>query len=925
MKRQPARRATLAWVALSFLTSLMLVSAAVLPADTAARGGHKKTPTATPTATLPPPTPTPSPTATDTSPPANGQVLIYALYYDPYLSGEPDEAFELINMGNQAVNLSGWQVTDGEGTVTFPSFSLAPDARIWATKTATAFYTEFGFKADFEYGGDSDTTVPDMTGSPPTFANAGDEISLINPSGGVADSLVYEAGDTSTQGWSGPALNPYTQGYFGSEGQILYRKLDQDTGLPVTDTNTADDWAQATDDNINGKKIEYPGWDLERYFMPTHVNDGTFLKYFIAPDNIYDNYVAAINQATTSIDIEGYTINNAHISDALVAREQAGVQVKLLLEEEVVNGISDQEKWICQQLEANGGQCWFMYNDAANNVHDRYNFQHAKFTIIDGSLLLTGSENLDGTSMPADDKSDGTSGNRGVYIETDSPGLISHAVDVFQHDLDPAHHTDVRRWDPASDSPAAGFTPDYTTGGTGYTVQFPNPLSLSGSFDYEVVQSPETSLRDHGGLLGMVARAGAGGTVFVEQLYEKTYWGPTTSNPATDPNPRLEAYISAARRGAKVRILLDSYYDSPTDVRNNATTCSYVNDTASSEGLDLACLTGNPTGTGIHNKMILVWDGSQGWTHTGSLNGSENSSKDNRELAIQVRSTAGYNYLAQMFDGDWVASGGNPILPTPTATPTDIPPTATPTFTSTPTSTFTPTVTTVPATATPSATSTSAPPTATFTSTPTSAPPTPTFTPSPTSPPPTPTFTATPSGPNHLLITEVFYDTPGTDSQQEWMEIYNPTSSAVDLSGYKIGDEETQGGSEGMYQFPAGASLATGQKAVVALKATGFYALYGFNPDYEVVDTDASVPDLTPYSAWASGTIALSNSGDEVLLLNGADFAVDVVTYENGSYPGVIPNPGVQTGHSIERQPANVDTNDCSADFIDQASPSPGQ
>jgi hypothetical protein len=47
-----------------------------------------------------------------------------------------------------------------------------------------------------------------------------------------------------------------------------------------------------------------------------------------------------------------------------------------------------------------------------------------------------------------------------------------------------------------------------------------------------------------------------------------------------------------------------------------------------------------------------------GWVHTGSINGSENSSKSNRELALQVKSTQAYNYLATVFWHDWVLSGG---------------------------------------------------------------------------------------------------------------------------------------------------------------------------------------------------------------------------------------------------------------------------
>ena len=847
------------------------VSAAPKPTKT-------KAPTATPTATLTPtstatftPTLTPSPTATNTSAPS-ANVLIYALYYDTYLTNEPDEAFSLINLGGSAVQLLNWQITDGEGTVTFPSYSFPAGARLWAARTATSFRSEFGFAPDFEYGGNSDPAVPDMSGATiPTLANTGDDFRLLNNSAAIVDAVVYEGGNTASGGWSGAAIYPYTQGFFGEEGQILYRKLAESTGLPLADTDTLTDWAQAADDDVLGKKVQYPGWDLEHFFFPLTATQNVSLKYVVAPDNIFDAYLAEINAAADYIYIEGYTFDNAHFADALVAKLQTGVDVKILLEGEPVNGIDDQDKWICQQIEANGGECWYMFTDSVLDIHDRYSYQHAKFTIVDGVKLLTGSENLNYSSMPADNKADGTLGNRGAYIITDSSALIAHALDIFNHDLDPANHIDVRRWNAATDSPPGGFVPSYASGGTAYPVQFPTPLSLSGNFEFEVIQSPENDLRASDALLGMVARASAGDTVLVEQLYERKYWGPNTSNPATDPNLRLEAYIEAARRGARVRILLDSFYDDPLDPRGNTETCLYVNGLASGESLDLQCLTGDPTGTGIHNKMVLVWDGTQGWTHTGSINGSENSVKNNRELAVQIKSTDGYNYLAQVFDYDWIDSGGGPILPTPT-------PTSTATYTPTETATFTP----------------------------------------------TPTVTPTPSGPQTPLISEVFYDTPGTDSDEEWVELYNPTGAAIDLSNYKLGDEETASGTEGMYRFPAGASLAAGGRITVALKATGFFALYGFNPTFEVIETDASVPNLSVYSAWSSGTISLANTGDELLLLDGSDTAVDVVTYEGGSYAGVTAHPGVALGHSIERSPANQDTNDCSADFVDRATPTPG-
>jgi hypothetical protein len=139
------------------------------------------------------------------------------------------------------------------------------------------------------------------------------------------------------------------------------------------------------------------------------------------------------------------------------------------------------------------------------------------------------------------------------------------------------------------------------------------------------------------------------------QFYEYPYWGPSDSNAADDPNLRLKAYIAAARRRAEVHIMLDSYYDDPGDERSNAATCAYVNGIALSESLDLHCKRANPTGTGIHNKMVLVWVDGKGYVHTGSINGSENSSKNNREFAVQVQSDAAYGYLSGVFWHDWWA------------------------------------------------------------------------------------------------------------------------------------------------------------------------------------------------------------------------------------------------------------------------------
>ena len=98
---------------------------------------------------------------------------------------------------------------------------------------------------------------------------------------------------------------------------------------------------------------------------------------------------------------------------------------------------------------------------------------------------------------------------------------------------------------------------------------------------------------------------------------------------------------------------------------------------------------------------------------------------------------------------------------------------------------------------------------------------------------------------NHLLISEVYYDTIGDDNIEEWIEIYNPTPNSIDLSNYKIGDEETQGGSEGMFQFPAGSFIASLDQKVIAKSAGGFYNLYQKYPDFEMTPTDDEISDFS--------------------------------------------------------------------------------
>ena len=109
----------------------------------------------------------------------------------------------------------------------------------------------------------------------------------------------------------------------------------------------------------------------------------------------------------------------------------------------------------------------------------------------------------------------------------------------------------------------------------------------------------------------------------------------------------------------------------------------------------------------------------------------------------------------------------------------------------------------------------------------------------------------------NLYITEVFYDTPGKDSEEEWIELYNPTTADLDISGLILRDNS------GKWKLPSGTVINANSTIIVAKDRDGFLGL-GY-------DLPSNVSGMS---------LALSNTGDVLKLMNG-DTIIDMVAWEN--------------------------------------------
>lgn len=173
-----------------------------------------------------------------------------------------------------------------------------------------------------------------------------------------------------------------------------------------------------------------------------------------------------------------------------------------------------------------------------------------------------------------------------------------------------------------------------------------------------------------------------------------------------------------------------------------------------------------------------------------------------------------------------------------------------------------------------------------------------------------------------IAVNEIYF---GTGVNSQWLEVVNATQTVVSLANFKLGDEELPGGNEAIAGFPSGTLLVPGEAYVVARDGATFLDENSSHANAECNASDPGTPDMATFPAWAlQNGFNLPTGGDEVLVLDPSNTVVDVMTYKNGSWPGVVAHPGTTGTNSIERTNPTQDSDNCSVDFGVQSLPSPG-
>jgi phosphatidylserine/phosphatidylglycerophosphate/cardiolipin synthase-like enzyme len=347
-----------------------------------------------------------------------------------------------------------------------------------------------------------------------------------------------------------------------------------------------------------------------------------------------------------------YKFDNVYIADNLIAAAKRGISIRILISGNLIGGLGESAKQIILRLMKAGISIYFYAPDISGVKNRRYNFIHAKYIIIDQRTVIMASENLSLEGLPVHP----SFGNRGWLVSITNKKLGTFMQKVFSDDCDP-NHQDIISLDninlAASNNTRTPNTRARKKISTGDYELAKAPLRLNSSrytTKVEVILSPDNSLNEKTGIIGAINKARD--SILIEQLRLDKYWGKKLSQ---SPNLILSALINAAKRGVKIRILLDGNYYStePNNDRDNDNTAKYLRRYASRNDLDIEAKLSPNNRLGIakiHNKGMII-DEKQ--VLIGSINWTENSLKNNRETALLISNPDITAYYLDLFLYDW--------------------------------------------------------------------------------------------------------------------------------------------------------------------------------------------------------------------------------------------------------------------------------
>jgi len=384
-----------------------------------------------------------------------------------------------------------------------------------------------------------------------------------------------------------------------------------------------------------------------------------------SPETNLSLALTAIKSAQKSLIMNAYELNSPEIAAALQKKIKS-IPVTILLEGQPVGGMGEAGIQIKDLIVAAMNRSSLphkflvMSSDTPRGERARrFRFDHAKYIIVDGEALLVGSENYSTSGHPKE----GAKGTRGWETLIHDKGLAASFLQVFKTDSSTQHGDVFLVSDSRPRGPAqliGNWDKDFEAmigiEGESLALKPPQPMTFEVP-NINQLTSPNTSLS---GLINFIKSAKK--SLDLELMSFSYRWGNTGN-----VSPLFSAVVDAARRGVKVRVLLnderafgggdriDTENLSPK-TSNNLLVVEQLQEVSKKENLNLEAAIADVKSMGvkyIHNKGAIA-DGER--VLVSSINWNRNSLENNREAAVVVTSEDVSAYYSDLFTFDWNAS-----------------------------------------------------------------------------------------------------------------------------------------------------------------------------------------------------------------------------------------------------------------------------
>ncbi len=425
-------------------------------------------------------------------------------------------------------------------------------------------------------------------------AKGGDDIYLLNSKGDILDAVLYGSGVSSDGDyWFGKGVEKRGDSWI--QRHSAY------------DTDSQNDW------------FVYVYGQTGYEFDPTLKYDATVTP-FLFPDSGGIPIYRALEGATESVRIEMYQLMSMNVLALLCELQEKGVEVQILLEgKSLAQGydpLADDHSKLYKKLIDLGGEIRLI---GVSDDVDRFDFDHAKFALIDGDTVIVTSENWtkNNTNGEIDDNpySGSNDGNRGWGAVIESVGYYNYMDDVFQTDWS-KDFGDVKD--------LLEVKPNLVSGNYDYVS--PSYNGTFQSFKNAKVTPVLSNDNSYDALNYYVSQA-------EDRLYSQQQ-SLGSSYEYFDASSPLGMFSDKADEGVTTMVMFSKGVEDTIITKIN------------SETNISAATFSNPS---LHNKGIISDD--VAWVS--SINWTWNSFHDNREVCVAIESKGVADYFASTFEADF--------------------------------------------------------------------------------------------------------------------------------------------------------------------------------------------------------------------------------------------------------------------------------